>query len=63
MGSIGKVIDIADGSIDTLRVRIGMELWSAKLQAAEQRQLPIGAAVKVTAVNGMILDVEEHALT
>ena len=63
VGSIGKVIDIADGRFDTLRVRIGMELWSAKLQAAEQRQLPIGAAVKVTAVNGMILDVEEHALT
>ena len=64
VGSIGQVVDISNGgSSDLLRVRIGIELWSAKLAAAEQRQLPIGAAVKVTAVNGMTLDVEEHAVT
>ncbi len=63
VGSIGKVIDVSDDKIDILRVRIGIELWSAKLQAADQPQLPIGAEVKVIAVNGMILDVEEHAVT
>ena len=63
VGSIGKVVDVSDDKIDILRVRIGIELWSAKLQAADQPQLPIGAEVKVIAVNGMILDVEEHAVT
>ena len=61
VGSIGKVVDTSDENIDLLRVRIGIEFWSAKLQAADRRQLPIGAEVKVTAVNGMVLDVEEHA--
>lgn len=62
VGSIGKVVGTSDDDTDILRVRIGIEFWSAKLQAADQRQLPIGAEVKVTAVNGMVLDVEEHAI-
>ncbi len=62
VGSIGKVVGTSDDDTDILQVRIGIEFWSAKLQAADRRQLPIGAEVKVTAVNGMVLDVEEHAI-
>ncbi len=62
VGSIGKVVGTSDDDIDLLRVRIGIEFWSAKLRAADRRQLPIGAEVKVTAVNGIVLDVEEHAV-
>ncbi len=61
VGSIGKVVGISDDSVDLLRVRIGIEFWSARLQAADRRQLSVGTEVKVTAVNGLILDVEEHA--
>ena len=52
----------SDDDTDLLRVRIGIEFWSAKIQPADRRQLPVGAEVKVTAVNGMVLDVEEHAV-
>ena len=62
VGSIGKVVGTSDDDTDILRVRIGIEFWSAKLQPADRRQLPIGTEVKVTAVNGMVLDVEEHAI-
>lgn len=62
VGSIGKVVATSDDDTDLLRVRIGIEFWSAKLQPADRRQLPVGAEVKVTAVNGMVLDVEEHAV-
>jgi membrane protein implicated in regulation of membrane protease activity len=63
VGSIGKVVGISDGSVDLLRVRVGAEFWRARLQAADPRQLPIGTEVKITAVNGLILTVEEHAAT
>ena len=63
VGSIGKVVGISDSGADLLRVRIGAEFWSARLQAADRRQLPIGAEVKITAVNGLILDVEERAVS
>ena len=62
VGSIGRVVDVSAESNDELKVRIGIELWSAKLAAAG-RQLSVGTNVKVTAVNGVILDVEEHVPT
>jgi len=60
MGSLGKVVDNSHGSSGVVRVRIGIEFWNAKLQTDDQRQLPIGAEVKITAVDGMILGIEEH---
>ena len=61
IGSIGKVVNIDSGEDDHFKVRIGIELWSAKLVSEDAQQPSVGADVRVTAVNGMLLDVEEHA--
>ncbi|MFL2546685.1 MAG: NfeD family protein [Candidatus Rariloculaceae bacterium] len=58
IGSIGKVVDAGDD--DQMKVRIGIELWSARLVPDSAIQLSAGTEVKVTAVNGMLLDVEEQ---
>ncbi len=59
LGSIGKVVEsTADGA---LNVRIGMERWRARLTSNDDRDLPVGSAVKITAINGLVLDVEEHS--
>jgi membrane protein implicated in regulation of membrane protease activity len=60
VGSIGKVVEISEGDGDQLKVRIGIELWNARLSGEGQQQLVAGTGVKVTAVNGMLLDVEAH---
>ena len=60
IGAIGKVVDdtVRDGG--HVRVRIGIERWSAKLKSTDGRTLPVGAEVKVTAVTGLVLEVEEN---
>ncbi len=60
VGSVGRVVDVDSGERDQFKVRIGIELWNAKLRTEGAQLLSIGSNVRVTAVNGMLLDVEEH---
>ena len=60
VGSVGRIVDVDSGENDQFKVRIGIELWSAKLGTEGAQLLSIGTNVRVTAVNGMLLDVEEH---
>lgn len=56
VGQTGQVLENTEGA-ELMKVRIRGERWSANLIA--DRGLPAGTEVKVTAVNGLILDVEE----
>ena len=62
VGSIGKVIETPADGAEQLRVRVGIEIWSARLGSSDQRTLSVGSEVRVTAVDGMILDVEKYAV-
>lgn len=53
---LGKRGTVVDNAGELLRVRIEGERWSANSAAGPV--LPAGAAVRVVAVNGLILDVE-----
>lgn len=53
--SIGKVISHSDNSARPMMVRVGAELWPARLDSAEDAPLPVGTAVKVMAVDGPVL--------
>lgn len=55
IGSTGKVIAHSDDSGRPLRVRLGPELWAARLESTEGARLPVGTAVKVMAVDGAVL--------
>jgi membrane-bound ClpP family serine protease len=56
VGDIAQVVEFKEGA-ELLRVRIRGERWNANLIAG--RGLPPGAEVRVIAVNGLVLDVEE----
>jgi len=56
VGEIAQVVDIKDGA-EHMKVRIRGERWNANLIAG--RGLKAGAEVRVIAVNGLVLDVEE----
>ena len=58
VGSVGKVIELPEEAGATLRVKIGMEIWRARLLSDDTSILTVGSDVKVAAVDGMILDVE-----
>ena len=60
IGAVGKVVDDTVREGGHVRVRIGIERWSAKLKSTDGRTLPVGAEVKVTAVTGLVLEVEEN---
>jgi len=62
IGTVGEVIENTTDKGDALRVRIGIELWSAKLVSTATPSLPIGTQVRVLAINGMVLDVEEDSV-
>jgi membrane protein implicated in regulation of membrane protease activity len=62
IGTVGKVVESTEGDDGLIKVRIGIERWNAKLSSADSRPLPVGTEVKVTAVNGLVLDVEENKL-
>ena len=53
--SIGKVIAESSDSARPMRVRLGAELWPARLDSTDGAHLPVGADVKVTAVDGPVL--------
>jgi len=56
VGQIGQVVENTAGA-ELMRVRIHGERWNASL--IDDRPLPVGTEVRVTAVNGLVLDVEE----
>lgn len=55
LGSLGTVIAHSSDGARPLRVRLGSELWPARLGSSEEGRLPIGSAVKVAAVDGAVL--------
>jgi membrane protein implicated in regulation of membrane protease activity len=59
VGSVGTVISVPRGEEEFLRVRIGIERWNAR--ASADQPLSMGATVRVTAVDGLVLHVEEKA--
>jgi membrane-bound ClpP family serine protease len=58
IGAVGRVVDDGDRSGE-MRVRVGMERWSARLKSPSGGTLPVGAVVEVKAVEGRVLEVEE----
>ncbi len=58
VGSVGKIIEAPQEAGATLRVRIGMEIWSAQLRSSDDATVTVGSEVKVIAADGMVLDVE-----
>ena len=60
VGSIGKIIEVSGEGDSALRIRIGIEIWNARLRSSGQTPA-VGAEVRVTAVDGTVLDVEEYA--
>ena len=59
IGALGKVVANSGEAGRPMRVRLGTELWSARSNSAEGGSLVIGTPIKVVAVEGTILDVEE----
>ena len=55
VGSIGKVIAHSGDSGRPMRVRVGLELWPARLQSGEDEALPVDTPVEVVAVDGPVL--------
>ena len=56
VGEIAQVVDFKDGA-EHMKVRIRGERWNANLISG--RGLVAGSEVRVIAVNGLVLDVEE----
>lgn len=57
VGETGQIIEYEEGA-ELMKVRIRGERWSANL--IDGRGLAPGTPVRVTAVNGLMLDVEER---
>ena len=55
VGEVGQVVEYKEGA-ELMKVRIRGERWSANL--VDGQGLPAGTEVTVTAVNGLVLDVE-----
>lgn len=55
VGEVGQVVEYKEGA-ELMKVRIRGERWSANL--VDGQGLVAGTEVKVTAVNGLVLDVE-----
>jgi membrane protein implicated in regulation of membrane protease activity len=60
IGAVGRIVDSGERS-GKMRVRVGMERWSARLAAAENGTLPVGTEVEIKAVEGRVLEVAERA--
>lgn len=60
VGSVGRIIEVPEEEGANLRIRIGTEIWSARLRPGDESRPTVGSEVKVTAVDGMILNVEEN---
>ena len=60
VGSIGKIIEVSGEGDSALRIRVGIEIWNARLQSSDWMP-SVGAEVRITAVDGTVLNVEEYA--
>lgn len=60
IGAVAKVVDNTKRDDGLIKVRVGIERWSAKLHSTDDRSLPVGAEVRITAVTGLVLEVEEN---
>ena len=56
---LGKLGTVVDNTGDLMRVRIEGERWGARPSGGGM--LPAGTSIRVTGVNGLVLDVEEGA--
>lgn len=63
IGSVGKVVSHSADSTRPLRVRLGVESWAARLELNEDDPLPVGDAVKVVAVDGVVVIVRPEDRT
>ena len=54
---LGRLGTVVESTGELMRVRVAGERWSARPVAGES--LPPGAPVRVTGVNGLVLDVEQ----
>jgi membrane protein implicated in regulation of membrane protease activity len=60
VGSIGNIIEVSGDGDSALRIRIGVEIWKARLQSSDGMP-SVGAEVRVTAVDGTVLHVEAYS--
>jgi len=58
VGLIGKVIAHSADTARPMRVRLNLESWPARLNSTADSAFSVGAAVKVTKVDGPVLVVE-----
>jgi membrane protein implicated in regulation of membrane protease activity len=61
VGSTGTVISEPQKEGEHMRVRIGIERWNARAAAGDAGAVPVGTTVRVTAVEGLVLQVEPDA--
>ena len=59
IGTVARVVENRDEDSSLIKVRIGIERWSARLAPAHDQELAIGTEVRVTGVDGRVLEVEE----
>lgn len=62
IGATGRIVDTREETGE-MRVRIGIERWSARLPLPAGAILPIGTEVEVKAVDGFVLEVAEKSAT
>lgn len=58
IGTTGKVVSLTGDDARPMKVRLGPELWSARMRDAGDDPLPVGAEITVTAVEGAVVVVE-----
>lgn len=56
IGARGQIVEAREETGE-MRVRIGMERWSARLRPPASTLLPVGTEVEVKAVDGFVLEV------
>jgi membrane protein implicated in regulation of membrane protease activity len=56
IGALGRVTENGKGA-GALRVRVGIERWSARLASSDDVALPVGTEVEVKGVHGRVLEV------
>lgn len=57
VGATGTVVEHADNENAPLKIRIGIERWSATTATDNDHAPEVGSEVEVTAVNGLVLTV------
>ncbi|HEX6999501.1 MAG TPA: NfeD family protein [Gammaproteobacteria bacterium] len=60
IGAVARVVETGENSGE-MRVRVGMERWSARLRSPGGAVPPVGTEVEVKAVDGFVLEVAERA--